>query len=235
MPTGDKLQFALEYSPDGETWGNLPQYLTERQYDRRLRGTPRRRPRRASASGASDGFLTATATSAPFVLEGQEPVAFILEPKDGARFTEGRRVDLAGGSATSSGPGEGLFHWFVDGMRIEGDGPSLEWRADTVGDGTRSGSGWRAPYGTSIVEITVTVLPDYDRDGIPNDWEFGYRLSPLDGDDAATDPDGDGLSTYAEFRHGLDPTDADSDDDGVSGWGGVHPRARTRRTDRACP
>jgi hypothetical protein len=65
-------------------------------------------------------------------------------------------------------------------------------------------------------EVAVSVLRDYDGDGIPNDWEFGNGLNPLDLEDAAEDPDGDALSTYAEYRLGTDPHDADTDGDGSS-------------------
>jgi hypothetical protein len=61
--------------------------------------------------------------------------------------------------------------------------------------------------------ITVTVIPDYDRDGLPNAWESQHQLNPLDATDAAGDADGDTLSNADEFGLGTDPRSGDTDTD----------------------
>ena len=47
--------------------------------------------------------------------------------------------------------------------------------------------------------ITVTVIPDYDRDRLPNGWELQHQLNPLDPTDAMGDEDGDTLSNADEY------------------------------------
>ncbi|HTP09352.1 MAG TPA: hypothetical protein VMP08_13945, partial [Anaerolineae bacterium] len=64
--------------------------------------------------------------------------------------------------------------------------------------------------------ITVTVIPDYDRDGLPNAWEQQYQLNPLDASDANLDVDGDGLSNLDEYHLGTNPRSVDTDTDGYS-------------------
>lgn len=49
------------------------------------------------------------------------------------------------------------------------------------------------------------VDPDDDNDGMPDEWETGFGLNPLDAGDAALDFDGDGGSNLAEFEAGTDP------------------------------
>jgi len=56
---------------------------------------------------------------------------------------------------------------------------------------------------------------DDDNDGIPDEWEEGFGLDPLDPSDARDDSDGDGLSNLNEYTLGTDPTNPDSDGDGV--------------------
>jgi hypothetical protein len=58
---------------------------------------------------------------------------------------------------------------------------------------------------------------DFDDDGdtLPDLWETGFGLDPLDPADAALDGDGDGLINTDEFAAGTDPGDDDSDDDGL--------------------
>jgi len=52
--------------------------------------------------------------------------------------------------------------------------------------------------------------PDRDGDGMPNDWEQTYSLSPDDPADADLDPDGDGMANLQEYLSGTNPREASS-------------------------
>jgi hypothetical protein len=52
--------------------------------------------------------------------------------------------------------------------------------------------------------------PDRDGDGMPNDWEQTYSLSPDDPADADLDADGDGQSNLQEYLSGTNPREASS-------------------------
>jgi hypothetical protein len=56
---------------------------------------------------------------------------------------------------------------------------------------------------------------DDDNDGMPDSWEIGYWLNPIDPSDASQDADGDGLTNLDEYNLGTDPHDTDTDDDGI--------------------
>jgi len=53
----------------------------------------------------------------------------------------------------------------------------------------------------SLVKIDM----DFDRDGLPNDWEKKYGFNPNDASDADQDADGDGFTNAEEFKAGTDP------------------------------
>lgn len=48
---------------------------------------------------------------------------------------------------------------------------------------------------------------DTDNDGMPNEWELQYGLSPNDSSDAAKDANNNGISNLDEYKKGFDPTD----------------------------
>ena len=56
----------------------------------------------------------------------------------------------------------------------------------------------------------ITVLPDADVDGLPDEWELANGLDQMNAVDAALDLDGDGVSNRDEYLCGTDARDADS-------------------------
>ena len=65
-------------------------------------------------------------------------------------------------------------------------------------------------YSENILGTNISNF-DSDNDGIPDGWEIGYGLNPLNAKDALVDSDNDGLSNREEYEWLTDPTDADMD------------------------
>jgi hypothetical protein len=55
---------------------------------------------------------------------------------------------------------------------------------------------------------TLTIVPDTDGDGLPDEWETANALDPADPSDALLDSDGDGINNLAEYRSGTIATSA---------------------------
>lgn len=225
---GGALQLDLEYSrDDGATWISVGSVTgTSSTWQPGFAQTTAEARVRVRAS---DGFNVTYATSPRFTLTGRAPLAVITEPASGATFVEGQTLVLAGGSLTAGGANAGNFTWKLDGAA------AASGRAATVilaqpGPHTVSLSVY---YDGLAVQTTrpISVLRDYDRDALPNDWELTYRLNPMDPTDATKDPDGDGLTSRAEYQLGTDPTRADTDGDGVND--GTEAKLGTGATDPA--
>ncbi len=69
--------------------------------------------------------------------------------------------------------------------------------------------------GLHAIQI-VNATADTDGDGLPDWWEFRYRLKPNLASDATLNPDDDGLTNAQEFARNTDPWLADTDGDGLS-------------------
>jgi Bacterial TSP3 repeat len=216
-PDGGVLFFNLSYSPDnGATWYPLHTGLTGSSFDWMPFAIPAGSAVRLRLQ-ASDGFNTASADSAAFTLNPYPPGAILHSPADGDTFTEGETITLNGGSITSAGDNLGDFDWLQDGALI-GFGITNTVQLNFVGSSTFELQ-VHADGMTASDTATIEVLPDYDRDGMPNAWELAYEFNPFDPSNADEDPDGDTLSNLFEYQIGTNPLLADSDGDGFDdGW-----------------
>lgn len=61
--------------------------------------------------------------------------------------------------------------------------------------------------GLSLGPVTLSLLADFDRDGLPDVWEASRGLNTNDNADASLDLDEDGSSNYREYLAGTDPFD----------------------------
>lgn len=87
----------------------------------------------------------------------------------------------------------------------------------TFGPQKPSQSEGRFPDGGPTISIFVRLntpglpnQPDFDSDGMSDDWERLHGLSPQDPSDAEADPDGDSVSNAMEYLDGTDPAIATS-------------------------
>jgi sugar lactone lactonase YvrE len=211
---GDALQFGLDYSADnGANWMMINPYIVGSS----LVWTPGYVTATNTARvrlRASDGFNTAFATSAPFVLTAQAPQAIILAPDEGATFAEGETIELQGLSITNDGLDAGLFMWQLNGVTV-GATRTITTPLTATGVNTITLQVTANALNGSR-SITVTVIPDYDRDGLPNAWELLHQLNPLAATDAMGDEDGDTLSNSDEYALGTNPRSSDTDTDGFN-------------------
>ncbi|HSD83517.1 MAG TPA: IPT/TIG domain-containing protein, partial [Anaerolineae bacterium] len=211
---GDPLQFALEYSADdGATWAMIAPKVIGTSWSWTPNFSPASNTARVRVR-ASDGFNTAYSTSPVFTLTPRAPKAIILSPSAGAVLAEGDVLDLTGFSLTSDGPNQGAFTWKLNNVTV-GNTRTITTPLTAIGVNTITLQ-VNANALSDSRSITVTVNPDYDHDGLPNDWELPHQLNPLDPTDAAHDEDGDTLSNADEYTLGTDPRSSDTDADGFS-------------------
>jgi hypothetical protein len=64
--------------------------------------------------------------------------------------------------------------------------------------------------GLTLGPVTLTVLSDFDHDGLPDEWEAQHGLQTNNPIDAALDADLDDMSNAQEYLAGTDPKDAES-------------------------
>ena len=211
---GDSLQFGLDYSADnGQTWAVIAPYLTTNAFSWKPGYTPPS-PTAKLRLRASDGFNSVKVVSAPFALTAKAPLAIIKSPEAGTELTEDDTITLVGDSVTADGFGAGTFAWALDNNPV-GAGKHLSLTLDTVGLHMIKLT-VTANSMVSTATVSVTVIADYDHDGMPNAWELLYKLNPLSRSDAAGDPDADTLTNREERRLGTNPRLADTDGDGAS-------------------
>ncbi|HON07174.1 MAG TPA: lamin tail domain-containing protein, partial [Verrucomicrobiota bacterium] len=87
----------------------------------------------------------------------------------------------------------------------DGTGYSLN-RLDNYAFGNDSINWYAAPPSPGPQSLPL----DFDRDGIPDNWELQYGLDPLSPSDATADYDGDGYSNLQEYLAGTNPLDPKS-------------------------
>jgi hypothetical protein len=187
---------------------------------------------------ATDGFNTDSALVKNVDVAYKAPDVSISSPQRDATLVAGRPVRLVGSGYDRNT------------MR-EVAGANLSWRVDgdAVGTGqARTINGLTA--GThritliatagalkSTRTVTVTVLPDSDKDAVPNGFENKYACIDSKHADSIGDPDVDQVSTFAEWQYGTNPCRADSDKDGWSDGDelarGVNPKAPKQTPDAA--
>jgi hypothetical protein len=163
---------------------------------------------------ASDGFNTGIAVSSQFILTPRAPEAIILSPDNDSTFTEGSILTLDGMSLTGDGPNLGTFTWKRNTATI-GTTRTITTALNSIGLITYTLLVSKDSLHSSSV-VTITVVPDYDNDQLPNNWESQYQLNPLDAGDALNNPDNDGLSNLDEYADGTNPRMADTDGDGYN-------------------
>ncbi|MBD3156838.1 DUF4215 domain-containing protein [Candidatus Peregrinibacteria bacterium] len=83
-------------------------------------------------------------------------------------------------------------------------------KPDTDGDDVPDGV--EIELGTDPLN-KMSFPADANGNGIDDEWEIKYGISPQNGSD---DTDGDGLSDLLEYRKGTNPLDPDTDADGIS-------------------
>ena len=165
---------------------------------------------------ASDGLLTAIATSPAFAVPMQPPSAVIQAPDAGATVLEGQPLALRGygldpqaGTLTQTAQ----LNWRSDRDGALGSGADVYVNL-SAGQHVISLDVMNANGLPGTASTVVTVIPDYDGDGISDADEAGAGLNPLTESDSYGDADGDGVSLKLERAAGTNPGQADSDGDG---------------------
>lgn len=214
----DPLQVSIEFSRDnGATWtpiGSANGSGTLNLPIGQLAGSANARVR----VWASDGFLSGTVTSNAFAIAAQPPRPFIVTPLAGTTYLEGQPVPLLG---RADDPQDGVLTgtlaltWRSDRDGVLGSGEAqnvlLSAGTHTITLRAQNSSGL-----TRTTQVTITVLPDYDADGLSDAQETALGLNPLTERDAWSDADGDGLTYIVELKRGTDPNNPDTDGDGRS-------------------
>ncbi len=135
------------------------------------------------------------------------PQLLLLNPRNGDTVNPEQDIALMGQAfdhLDGQLPGEQLV-WQVDG-RIVGHGTRVTISGLSEGQHLISLQAKNSNGLQSIMSVTVSVAPDSDFDGLPNEWETKYGFDPLT-PNASEDPDGDGVVNWREFVAGTNPLD----------------------------
>jgi len=118
---------------------------------------------------------------------------------------------------TSLAPETLEYERFLDGESVA-HGRDTSFYPEGVGTKTirlevTEGPRRRAERGSE--EVSIVILEDFDRDGLPNVWELQHQRNPFDPSDGDKDHDNDIVTTSSEMGRGTDPRNPDSDGDGI--------------------
>jgi len=207
-PDGDALTYRVQASADGQNWETISGATTETEALIHLAYLPGSGQNWRIRVQASDGLHVASAEAQGMSIDAKPPIPMIVTPLDNNFFGTGQTVDVMGQAydyIDGAVPGESL-EWLVDG-KVVAKGGSASLSGLKTGEHTL---GLRATNSAGLqgtTEIKITLGPDLDGDGLPDDWEKQAGLDSKDPNDAADDKDGDGVLNWQEFALGSDPSD----------------------------
>ncbi len=134
----------------------------------------------------------------------------VTAPLDGSVFLEGEAITI---TATASDP-EGMQKvQFYQGATLLGEDSSSPysryWGYPAPGAYVLTANAVDIFGGVTTSDpINVTIIPDADRDGLPDSWEAANGLSSSDFSDALADTDGDRIPNLWEHRLDTNPNEA---------------------------
>jgi hypothetical protein len=132
---------------------------------------------------------------------GLPPGTQIFGPYTGALDNSGERVELykPDPPQPAGTPDAGFVPYvLVESVRYDERQP---W--PTLADGL--GPALQRRVWTHYADDPANWFTDYDADGMADDWELAYGLSPFDASDADIDLDGDGFTNLQEYQRGTNP------------------------------
>lgn len=213
---GDELTYYVQYSWDGGTnYQELVTAVTNTSYLWRPDYAPDSSNTLIKVI-ASDGFHTGEAVSGPFTIAPKPYPTAILYPSNFARLPVSRTTVFIGDQYDlDTGPPDDAptFEWHssIDGFL--GNGSTLYARNLSAGAHTITLHG---SFGlNSTHSIMLTIVPDRDGDGIPDEIEEPEpTLDPDNPLDPFLDEDEDGITHGAEvLDYGTNPFKPDTDGD----------------------
>jgi hypothetical protein len=137
----------------------------------------------------------------------------VLGPYNGKLDNGGEAIELKKPDAPNAGEAP-----YILVERIE-YADRLPWPAGADGTGLSLRRADDSLFGDDPVNWTAAwpspasaepANPDFDNDGLPNDWEVAHGFAPNNPGDAQQDADQDGLTNLEEYWAGTNPTDAAS-------------------------
>lgn len=157
-PDGDPLRYSLFYSPDGELQIPLAESITATTFDWNTDELPSGPAPRLTVV-TTDGLLTATAETAPFVIPNRGSRIFIVAPGEGALFESGEPILFQG---VLLDPEDGLrssvdLMWASDKQGVLGKGSSLLVTDLTTGTHVITATGSDSAAQTAAASIMLIV------------------------------------------------------------------------------